>query len=528
MIDGNNTTLEWQTHTGRVCVWGIGSFEQHGPHLPLATDVIGAGYFARCLAQKLDAALLPTLPFGNCLEHSGFRGSITLTPETLMQVVRDVADAVERQNFKVLVIVNGHGGNFALVPVIRDINRRDRPLKILHIRPNEFTDRELVKDSVNAGEFHAGEYETSVMLALAPELVRRERVDMPAKTGEFPFVQADLTTFGIANIGPTGVPGFPSKASLAKGRRLVAAIVNNMAPLVRDRIARLEQQTRYAGAGGIALRPMIEADIPEAMRLKRLAGWNQTEDDWRLYLQAAPSGCLAALHNGRVIGTATAVPYGKSVSWIGMVLVDPEFRRLGIATRLMQAAMDSLKGNRCIKLDATPDGRPVYIKLGFQDEYGISRMVVQSASMPPAPKGVKPVSARDWPEIARLDRSVFGADRLVVLRHFAQATPHSAFKLVRRGRLVAFALARPGANFTQIGPVVAESEPDAVAVASAAIRSLSGRPLLLDVPDAQVGFRAWLVEQGFAVQRPFVRMFRGVNNPGKPAQVWALGGPELG
>src|SRR5690349_11754551 len=119
MVDGRNTTEEWQMHAGDVCILPIGSFEQHGGHLPLSTDILGAEYFARVLAEDLGAALLPALPFGTCMEHTGFRGSVSLRPETLMQVIRDVADEMERQQFRVLVLLNGHGGNFALGPVVR-------------------------------------------------------------------------------------------------------------------------------------------------------------------------------------------------------------------------------------------------------------------------------------------------------------------------------------------------------------------------------------------------------------------------
>src|SRR5689334_8569356 len=96
MIDATSTTHDWQIHTGDVCVLPIGSIEQHSHHLPLDTDVRCGEFFARMIADDLGAALLPVLPFGTCMEHTGFRGSISLRPETLMQFVRDIADQVER------------------------------------------------------------------------------------------------------------------------------------------------------------------------------------------------------------------------------------------------------------------------------------------------------------------------------------------------------------------------------------------------------------------------------------------------
>ncbi|MFL7808919.1 MAG: creatininase family protein, partial [Anaerolineae bacterium] len=82
MIDGHATSPRWQAAGTRICVLPVGSTEQHGPHLPLDTDSILAEYFARQIASSLDAALLPTLHYGTSLEHTGFRGSISLRPET--------------------------------------------------------------------------------------------------------------------------------------------------------------------------------------------------------------------------------------------------------------------------------------------------------------------------------------------------------------------------------------------------------------------------------------------------------------
>src|SRR5689334_22523272 len=108
----------------------------------------------------------------------------------------------------------------------------------------------------------------------------------------------------------------------------------------------------------LVIRLLDERDIPAAMRLKELARWNQTESDWRRLLQLEPRGCFGATLDGRLVGTTTAITYGDELAWIGMVLVDPEYRRRRIATRLMQAALDYLSGRvALVKLDATPDGR---------------------------------------------------------------------------------------------------------------------------------------------------------------------------
>src|SRR5947208_12550472 len=127
------------------------------------------------------------------------------------------------------------------------------------------------------------------------------------------------------------------------------------------------------------LRLMTEADIPAGMRLKELAGWNQTPSDWERFLRASPAGCFVAELDGRVCGTATTIVYEGRFAWIGMVLVDPEYRSRGIGTRLLGQAIEHLDAARVptLKLDATPQGRPIYAKLGFVSEYEVERWALE-------------------------------------------------------------------------------------------------------------------------------------------------------
>ncbi|MCG3150473.1 MAG: Creatinine amidohydrolase [Verrucomicrobiae bacterium] len=238
MIDGTRTTFDWQANSTDIAVMGYGSFEQHSAHLPLLTDCIQAGYFARQVAEALGAGLLPTMDYGTCLEHSAFRGSISLRPETVMQIVRDLAAQLERQNFRFFVLINGHGGNFSLQPPARDINAQNRPLKIILANWWEFGDPAL--SVVN--EVHAGAWETSVMLALRPDLVGADRRDLTVESG---LQQRDLTMFGVGHFNVSGAIGQPSKASAEMGREIVASVRQNLIAYVRDRIDRLRQNPKY-------------------------------------------------------------------------------------------------------------------------------------------------------------------------------------------------------------------------------------------------------------------------------------------
>lgn len=534
ILDGNSTSPEWQRYPGDICVAAVGAFEQHGRHLPLNTDIIGATHYARIIAEELGAPLLPTLPFGTSLEHSGFRGTVSLRPETLMQVIRDLADEVARQGFRTLILYSGHGGNHCLTPVVRDINRLDGPLKILLVSGGNFADPKHPRVAADGGlSFHSDAAETSLMLAIAPELVRSERVDRKNDAdAEWPWRQTDLTTFGVGQLCPDGVIGTSSGGSRAAGLRRQRFVRKRMMAFIRDRLQRLERQRRYAGAGGIALRPLEPSDLPAAARLAALAGWNQTPDDWRILLEAAHEHCLAAVANGRIVGTATAMVYGRELAWIGMVLVDPEFRRLGIATRLMEALGGGLTRVRTVRLDATPAGREVYQRLGFADECALTRMVRPRAAAPapePALRGARVMTTGQVARAIGLDRRIFGANRQALLAALRRGAPAHAWSVADGARLLAAGFSRPGRHYHQLGPIVATTPLAARAIAAAALHALGDRDVVIDVPDAQAEWRQWLIGQGFRAERPFIRMRKGpVAAAARFEQYFALAGPEFG
>lgn len=528
MIGPESTTVEWQAHTGKTVVWAVGAFEQHSDHLPLDTDSILADLFARFVADELNAALLPTQRFGTSLEQSGFRGTMTLRPETLMQVVRDVADEVERQHFTRLVLVNAHGGNHCLTPVVRDINRLDRSLKVLLVNFWEFADPETMRELCGGAPVcHADAFEISIFQAIAPELLRAHSPDLARREEALPLAQGDLTTFGVGTLSPAGTGGFPSRASKEAGERLLRSIMEKMLAWVTDRLRRLDEQPRYAGRGGIAVRSMTNDDLPEAMRLKTLAGWNQLEDDWRIFLED-PARCFVAVANGQVVGTTLGVCYAGVSAWIGMVLVDPTFRRLGIATRMMATAVDSLADCGCIKLDATPAGKTVYDNLGFVDEYRIKRMTCKALPRVADGGDATPATLADLDALVALDAKVFGADRRPLLAALLHNYPGLAWKVERDGALAAACLGRPGANFHQVGPVLAHTVEDARAVLAPVLRLLAGRPAVLDVPEMHDALLDWLRDLGFFEERYFIRQARGTNVPGLPEAYFAIAGPEFG
>ncbi|NLL84025.1 MAG: GNAT family N-acetyltransferase [Lentisphaerae bacterium] len=532
MVSAYDTTVEWQAFTGDTIILPVGSTEQHSDYLPLATDVLQINNYAQAIARELGAALLPTQPFGTCMEHSGFRGSFGLTPTTLMNLLHDLAEEAERQNFKFMVVLNGHGGNFSLAPACRDWNRRNRALKIILVAPSEFCPSEVF-DRMNFArpEFHAGAYETSLMSYLHPDLVKTTRGIPMADVSheEFPIAQRDLNTFGVGYLNAGGTVGYPEYASAELGRKMAEGAIARVVPWIKERIERLRVNSNYTGPGGILVRRAVAGDIDSLDRLKAAAGWNQSSDDLEFFLQHYPETLWVAVQNGRVIGSTSAAIYSQQMAWIGMVLVDPAYRQMGVGKKLMEVALAALHEIPQIKLDATPAGKRIYDKLDFKDECLLYRMVRQAGAgvREAVPAGVRPMSATDFEAIVESDSRVFGAARRELLLSVYQRAPHLAW--VDTADPAAFSLGRPGALYTQLGPVVAADDESAMRLITAALHSLNGGAAMFDVPATQQRVIAYLEERGFVTTRHNMRMYLGANiKPGEPDKLRAVAGLEFG
>lgn len=281
----------------------------------------------------------------------------------------------------------------------------------------------------------------------------------------------------------------------------------------------------------IHIRPMTRADIPYGMRFKEAAGWNQTEADWERFLSLEPEGCFVAEMDGEVVGTATTCRFGQQCGWIAMILVPPERRRQGIGSTLFRHAVACLEGRgvASVKLDATPVGRAVYLQVGFLDEYGLQR---REGIAPAAEScGVIPMTEAHLDRVLTLDRPIYGADRshlLTRLYREAQGASGAFCGVFQRSEVEGYAMVRPGSRAAFVGPIVARTEEAGVELFKWALNSVAGQPVFLDIPLPNPVAVRLADEHGFAVQRPFTRMYRGVNCPGDPTRVYATSGPEKG
>ena len=278
----------------------------------------------------------------------------------------------------------------------------------------------------------------------------------------------------------------------------------------------------------INIRLLFESDIPAAMQLKEGAGWNQTETDWRRLLALEPNGCFAAVKDGRLIGTTTTTTYGNNLAWIGMVLVDPQERRLGIATQLMNVAIDYLKDKvATVKLDATAQGKPLYERFGFHVESVIERW--SGACKARNAEATNVLDHDAIRELLALDRVAFAADRSKLIEKLIDdASVPPVLLSAANGALGGYALARRGTNADYVGPVVAKGPQHVESLLDQVLSELPGGRVYLDFNTECVASTSVLSDRGFVKERDLVRMSAGARTPKTSPFVIAIAGPETG
>ncbi len=287
-----------------------------------------------------------------------------------------------------------------------------------------------------------------------------------------------------------------------------------------------------ASTEALDVRP-IDAALSEAVwPLSVEAGWNQNLADWRFMLGAGRGfGCVGP--DGRWHASSLVLPLGQKLAWISMVLVTKDRRRGGVGTGLLKRCIEEVRSAGAVAgLDATEQGRPIYLPLGFHDLYPIARWhfdAARDAVAPPAGVTVRPIGPADLPKLALYDRPLTAMERPAILAHLALRQPGRAWVAEdAAGKIVGFVLGREGRTATSLGPVVADSESIALALITRAATAAPG-PFIIDVPTAHRAVRAWLEDQGAVSPRGYMRMTLGdAEGLDDATHVFALAGPELG
>ena len=205
-------TDHWRPTRRPLLAVPVGSCEQHGPHLPLDTDIRIATALAYGLADKYDEGevlVTPPLTITASGEHASFPGTLSIGTAVFEQVVVELVRSADWSSG--VVLVNGHGGN--RVPV-------ERAVRLLHSEQRKVL---AWWPRVEGGDAHAGETETSMMLAIAPELVRGEAVEV-GRTEPLADLIDEMREGGVRAVSPNGVLGDPRRASATHGRSILTRL----------------------------------------------------------------------------------------------------------------------------------------------------------------------------------------------------------------------------------------------------------------------------------------------------------------
>ncbi len=231
----------------QIAVLPLGAIEQHGPHLPLSVDrdIIEA-VIARMLPllmARQNVLILPTLTMTKSNEHSNFPGTLTLSVETLLAVLRDLMASLARAGVQRLVFFNGHGGNTALLEIVCREGRVDHGLITAQCSWYPFADLSGFDPKEQSYDLHAGESETAAMLAAKPDLV-----DM-SKAQNFRTAMQDWEAAGhqtgltgqaarpgwiIEDLNADGACGNALAASAQKGEQLLSSAAQGFAAWLAD------------------------------------------------------------------------------------------------------------------------------------------------------------------------------------------------------------------------------------------------------------------------------------------------------
>jgi ribosomal protein S18 acetylase RimI-like enzyme len=266
------------------------------------------------------------------------------------------------------------------------------------------------------------------------------------------------------------------------------------------------------------VRMLCSDDLSTAVELSTIAGWNQTEDDWRMLLNLAPEGCFGIDADGKLVATTTLFSYGQQLAWIGMVLTKPEYRGRGFARTLVTHAIGSADhmGIKTVKLDATQQGQHLYETLGFQAEGSVERWSRAGISNCCVPGGNFHSDRQRGPDIA-----AFGTDRSTMLEALATRSyfyiGSSAYLFVRSGRTTAY-----------LGPCVGNDPASTQAMITGTLKTLSSLAWSWDLFPHNRNAVALASELGFTCRRALTRMSRGRTLRGRDEMIYAIAGFELG
>ena len=209
----------------------VGATEQHGPHMGCGMDAEIAFQLCRAVAEKTEVPVLPTVPYGCSIGHSKrWPGTLALEPKTMIDVIKQIGDWVYASGFKRLFIINGHVTNFAPLRCALEMLRAEYDdMMVALINTPEISERVRQRHFHDADDWHANEAETSLMMALKPDMVVEEKIE---ESDDEDRTVGCVFSHPVNRTSKNGVTGTPSLASKEKGEELFAWMVSDLSELI--------------------------------------------------------------------------------------------------------------------------------------------------------------------------------------------------------------------------------------------------------------------------------------------------------
>jgi ribosomal protein S18 acetylase RimI-like enzyme len=275
----------------------------------------------------------------------------------------------------------------------------------------------------------------------------------------------------------------------------------------------------------LTARPMTMDDIPALHPLSIGVRWPHRPEDWAMLIRVG-HGVVAEDAIGRVVGSAMWWPMGPDFARIGMVITTPRLQEQGAARWLMQQIAGPM-GARDKALTATREALRLYLSLGFRPGATVYLHQGKVVETPVAIPGARPMAAADEAAVRALDAAALTAERRVVLDELMAVSEGTVVE--RDGEVAGFALCRRFGRGHVVGPVIAASEEDALALVAPHVAAHAGRFLRLDTCEAEGRFRAYLEASGLSLFETGTLMALGRDRvPEGPARIYGMASHSLG
>ncbi|MDX1433229.1 MAG: GNAT family N-acetyltransferase [Gammaproteobacteria bacterium] len=264
-------------------------------------------------------------------------------------------------------------------------------------------------------------------------------------------------------------------------------------------------------------------DLDAAVELSERVRWPHRPADLHFLLTSGNGRIVRDERSGRALGVGMWIPYGDDVALMGMIIVDPAHQGMGIGRRLVETLMADA-GDRTLLLNSTDAGRPLYEKLGFRTLGGVLQRQGTNRARAARDASVRDARRSDKDAIVALDAEAFGAPRAGLIGRLLE--DGRAVVSLADGAPSGYAVARPFGLGEVVGPVIASSDEEAIAL----YKAIAARGFTrVDCPSEATGFSTFLDEAGLRVVDRPIRMVLGEwTEPRQASRVFALAGHALG